>query len=110
MNYLESILELIKKALISGVDVLITGFGKFCVREKGSRRGRNPATGEELILDARRVVTLMKVFILTLIRNHDKISYANGRNINDCKLCHCTIVYYPSTSPAYAAIRIINVR
>ena len=49
---LESLLELIKNTLIFGEDVLITGFGKFCVKDKGSRRGRNPATGEDLILDA----------------------------------------------------------
>jgi integration host factor subunit alpha len=53
----ETTFELIKKALESGDDVLISGFGKFSVREKGARKGRNHATGEDLILDARRVVT-----------------------------------------------------
>ena len=53
----DSILEIIKKSLESGEDVLITGLGKFCVREKNERRGRNPATGEDLPLEARRVVT-----------------------------------------------------
>ncbi len=52
----ESLLEIIKKRLENGEDVLITGFGKFCVKEKGRRRGRNPQSGEDLILDARRVV------------------------------------------------------
>ena len=52
----ESIIEIIKKALENGEDVLITGFGKFCVKEKSDRRGRNPATGEDLTLGARRVV------------------------------------------------------
>ena len=47
----DSILETIKKSLESGEDVLITGFGKFCVREKNERRGRNPATGEDLPLE-----------------------------------------------------------
>ncbi len=56
-DLVESILETIKKSLESGEDVLITGFGKFCVREKNERRGRNPATGEDLPLEARRVVT-----------------------------------------------------
>jgi integration host factor subunit alpha len=46
-----------KKNLESGDDLLISGFGKFCVREKRQRRGRNPATGEDLILRPRRVVT-----------------------------------------------------
>ena len=53
----ESLLEIIKKALESGEDVLISGFGKFCVKDKRKRRGRNPATGEDLMLEARRVVT-----------------------------------------------------
>ncbi len=53
----ETILEIIKSTLASGEDVLISGFGKFCVKEKQERRGRNPATGEEMILPQRRVVT-----------------------------------------------------
>jgi integration host factor subunit alpha len=53
----ESLLEIVKSTLASGDDVLISGFGKFCVKEKGKRRGRNPETGEELILAERRVVT-----------------------------------------------------
>ncbi len=53
----ESLLEIIKRTLESGEDVLISGFGKFCVREKRKRRGRNPATGDELILASRKVVT-----------------------------------------------------
>ena len=54
---IESLLEIIKSALEDGEDVLISGFGKFCVKEKGRRRGRNPQTGEDLMLDARRAVT-----------------------------------------------------
>ncbi len=53
----ESLLEIIKKTLESGEDILITGFGNFSVKEKGERRGRNPQTREDLMLDARRVVT-----------------------------------------------------
>ena len=53
----ETTLEIIKSTLESGEDVLISGFGKFEVRDKNERRGRNPATGNDLILDARRVVT-----------------------------------------------------
>ena len=53
---IESLLEIIKKTLESGEDVLISGFGKFNVKEKTSRRGRNPYTGNDLFLDARRVV------------------------------------------------------
>ncbi len=53
----ESLLEIIKSALTSGEDVLITGFGKFIVKEKDNRMGRNPQTGSDLQLDARRIVT-----------------------------------------------------
>ena len=53
----ETVLELIKRSLESGEDVLISGFGKFCVKEKEKRRGRNPATGEAMILDPRKIVT-----------------------------------------------------
>ena len=54
---IEILLELIKRSLESGEDVLISGFGKFCVKDKKERKGRNPATGEDAILPARRVVT-----------------------------------------------------
>jgi integration host factor subunit alpha len=53
----ETLLEIIKSSLESGEDVLVSGFGKFCVKEKAERRGRNPTTGEDAILPARRVVT-----------------------------------------------------
>ena len=53
----ETVLELIKRSLESGEDVLISGFGKFSVKQKAKRKGRNPATGEDMILEPRRVVT-----------------------------------------------------
>jgi len=53
----EILLELIKSSLESGDDVLISGFGKFCVKEKGERRGRNPSTGEDMMMKPRKVVT-----------------------------------------------------
>ena len=53
----ESVFELLKKALEAGDNVLISGFGKFSVKKKAPRKGRNPATGEDLPLDARTVIT-----------------------------------------------------
>ena len=53
----ETLLEIIKRSLESGEDVLISGFGKFCIKEKKERRGRNPATGDSMMLAPRRVVT-----------------------------------------------------
>jgi len=52
----ESLLEIIKKTLEDGEDVLISGFGKFCVKDKTERRGRNPQTGEDLTLGSRKVI------------------------------------------------------
>ncbi len=57
VSIVENLLELIKSKLESGEDVLVSGFGKFCVNEKRERKGRNPATGEEHRIAARRVVT-----------------------------------------------------
>ena len=57
IELVEKLLEIIKETLESGEDVLISGFGKFCVKEKKERRGRNPQTGEDLMLGSRRIVT-----------------------------------------------------
>ena len=53
----EILLEIIKGSLESGEDVLVSGFGKFCIRDKRERRGRKPATGEPMMLEPRKVVT-----------------------------------------------------
>jgi len=57
VDAVEAFLKLSKDTLISGSDLLLSRFGKFHVRDKNPRRGRNPKTGESLELDARRVVT-----------------------------------------------------
>ena len=56
ISAVESLLEIMKDTLAAGEDVLISGFGKFSVKDKGERQGRNPATGGSMILDARRVI------------------------------------------------------
>lgn len=53
----EILLEIMKSTLESGEDILISGFGRFCVKDKKRRRGRNPATGDDMMLRKRRVVT-----------------------------------------------------
>ena len=53
----ETLLEIIKSTLESDEDVLVSGFVKFCVKQKAERRGRNPATGGDMTLAARKVVT-----------------------------------------------------
>ncbi len=54
---IEILLKIMKRTLESGEDVLVSGFGKLCVKTKHERRGRNPATGEDMMLEPRRVVT-----------------------------------------------------
>jgi len=53
----ETFLEIIKSTLQSGENVMISRFGKFCVKEKKARKGRNPATGDVMMLEPRKVVT-----------------------------------------------------
>ena len=67
----DSLLEILKKTFEDGEDVLISGFGKFCVKKKRERRGRNPHTGEDLMLPPRKVI----VFICSGVLR-DKV---NGR-------------------------------
>ena len=56
-DIVEGTIGIIKDTLASGEDVLISGFGKLCIKEKAERKGRNPATGEDKMIAARRVVT-----------------------------------------------------
>ena len=57
VEIVETLLEIIKNTLESGEDVLVSGFGKFCVKAKKERKGRNPATGDDMMLAPRKVVT-----------------------------------------------------
>ena len=56
-DIVETTIDIIKNTLTAGEDILISGFGKFCVKDKAERKVRNPATGDAQILPARRVVT-----------------------------------------------------
>ena len=56
VEVVETLLEIIKRQMENGEDVLISGFGKFCIKDKKARRGRNPATGSDMMLTQRRVV------------------------------------------------------
>lgn len=55
-NLVETFIEIMKDTLASGEDILMSGFGKFCVKEKAERKGRNPATGDDKMITARKVV------------------------------------------------------
>ncbi len=56
-DVVETVLETIKKTLEKGDVVKIAGFGNFAIRHKGSRKGRNPKTGQEIEITPRKVVT-----------------------------------------------------
>lgn len=66
----ETLFEIIKRTLEQGEDVLISGFGKFSVKEKNQRRGRNPQTGEPIMLSPRKVVTFKCSGVLRSKINH----------------------------------------
>ena len=65
----ELVLELVKETLVQGERIKISGFGNFVVRQKRSRRGRNPQTGEEIEISARRVLTFKSSPILKKVLN-----------------------------------------
>ncbi|MBF0525233.1 MAG: integration host factor subunit alpha [Deltaproteobacteria bacterium] len=69
---IESMFEILKNTLEGSEDVLISGFGKFCVKHKRERMGRNPETGESLLLPARKVVTFSYSWALREKMNEEK--------------------------------------
>ncbi len=69
IEVLEKLLEIMKKKLIAGEDIMVSGFGKWHVRSKSPRRARNPKTGEQIIIDARRVVTWQYSPVLKKVMN-----------------------------------------
>lgn len=69
----EAFLKISKDILAKGEDVLLSGFGKFSVKAKKARKGRNPQTGSELILDARRVLTFKPSGQLRARCNHETV-------------------------------------
>jgi integration host factor subunit alpha len=68
-DLVEKVFEIIKETLRDGEKVKISGFGNFVVREKNARKGRNPQTGEEIVLEARRVLTFKPSLVLKNLLN-----------------------------------------
>jgi integration host factor subunit alpha len=60
----ESVFDIIKDSLTKGEKIKISGFGNFVVKQKKSRRGRNPQTGDEIAISARRVLTFKSSQVL----------------------------------------------
>jgi integration host factor subunit alpha len=72
----EKVFEIMKETLAEGEKVKISGFGNFVVREKNARKGRNPQTGQEILLDARRVLTFKPSLVLKNVLNESEVSDA----------------------------------
>jgi integration host factor subunit alpha len=70
-DLVETVFDIIKETLANGEKVKISGFGNFVVREKNARKGRNPQTGEEIRLAARRVLTFKPSLVLKNVLNDD---------------------------------------
>ena len=81
IEIVEILLEIIKQSLESGEDILISGFGKFCVKNKKKRKGRNPATGKDLILAPRKVVTFKSSGRLKEKLNPKPVTKAKKRRV-----------------------------
>ena len=73
----EKVFEIMKETLADGEKVKISGFGNFVVREKNARKGRNPQTGQEILLDARRVLTFKPSLVLKNVLNESDVTDAD---------------------------------
>ena len=71
-DLVEKVFEIIKETLEAGEKVKISGFGNFVVRGKNARKGRNPQTGEEIVLEARRVLTFKPSLVLKNLLNDEQ--------------------------------------
>jgi integration host factor subunit alpha len=81
----EQVFQTIKETLARGEKVKISGFGNFVVRPKNARKGRNPQTGKEILLEARRVLTFKPSLVLKNVLNDEPVdeSSLGGENDND---------------------------
>lgn len=77
-DFVEQFFECIKRSLQNGQSVKLSGFGNFGLRAKNARPGRNPKTGEEIPISARRVVTFK-----SSLKLKDRISSSNFAQDND---------------------------
>ena len=75
----EKVFEAIKETLSCGEKVKISGFGNFVVRDKNSRKGRNPQTGEEILLEARKVLTFKPSLVLKNMLNDRPVTEAEAQ-------------------------------
>lgn len=67
----ELVFDIMKNTLETGDKIKIAGFGNFVVKEKADRRGRNPQTGEEIVITARKILTFKPSQVLKASINND---------------------------------------
>ena len=81
----EQVFQTIKETLARGEKVKISGFGNFVVRPKNARKGRNPQTGKEILLEARRVLTFKPSLVLKNVLNDEPVAESDfhGEDDND---------------------------
>jgi len=83
----EQVFDIMKETLESGEKIKISGFGNFNVRTKRPRKGRNPKSGEEMVISGRKVVTFKPSSILRKLLNQEvpssEASGASGENFNE---------------------------
>ena len=82
-DLVETVFSAIKDTLAQGEKVKISGFGNFIVREKNARKGRNPQTGKEIRLEARRVLTFKPSLVLKNILNEGNAAESSIQNTED---------------------------
>jgi integration host factor subunit alpha len=72
-DIVEMVFDLIKDTLENGEKIKIAGFGNFVVKDKSTRRGRNPQTGEEIKISSRRILTFKPSQVLKSSINHEDV-------------------------------------
>jgi integration host factor subunit alpha len=68
----EAVFDAMKEVLAEGEKIKLSGFGNFVVREKAARLGRNPQTGDEIVIAARRVLTFKPSQVLKEALNPER--------------------------------------
>jgi integration host factor subunit alpha len=107
----QSVMEIMKQTLSSGEDIMISGFGKLCVKEKKKRRGRNPQTGRKMNLGARRVVTFKwSRKLKEKLNTRSKKQRKRNRNITSGKKSIAFALTEPDAGSDASAITTIAVR
>lgn len=87
-DLVELVFETIKAELKKGEDVKISGFGKFEVNKKKDRIGRNPRTGEQMIISARRVISFKVSQVLREMMKGGEMTSAQLKSLQDREFDH----------------------